>query len=317
MISQEENGKAVIEEEDEPMQSEREERRSEEEEGAGDRRSDEMEEKIDQEENHENVVPQEEEEEEEKEEEQGNAAEELKANEEEMDLANHKETKNRHEEKENEKDDAVNDAEEEHCDDTTENDVVDDDLQMEEKADEDEMKLVESHTGESYEAISDTGTSTDGLVASNIGELVRVVVTGPEDQATAVNEDAAENAANDTCRTSEESSAAPAVIPAAVTPATDSTVTPAAVTHATDSTPRDSDSAAAVEFLAKMESEKSRLACLCTEAERDLTCEGIPDAVCGRIRTAIGKSQLLTGKKFKQFAQLCHDCMDPKPGKCR
>ena len=76
----------------------------------------------------------------------------------------------------------------------------------------------------------------------------------------------------------------------------------------------DSDIFSARDFLAKVEVEKERLFALCAEAEKDLNCEGIPDAICGRIRTAIGKAQLLGNKKFKQFQGLCHECMEPKPG---
>ena len=76
----------------------------------------------------------------------------------------------------------------------------------------------------------------------------------------------------------------------------------------------DSDASSAREFLSKVESEKHRLFALCAEAEKDLSCEGIPDAICGRIRTAIGKAQLLANKKFKQFQGLCSECIQPKPG---
>ncbi|XP_031559158.1 disks large-associated protein 1-like [Actinia tenebrosa] len=58
-------------------------------------------------------------------------------------------------------------------------------------------------------------------------------------------------------------------------------------------------------FLDVMKKETERLAKLCESTEKAMIEDSPSDEICGRIRAAIGKSKLLTTKKFKQFKGLC------------
>ncbi|ELT90804.1 hypothetical protein CAPTEDRAFT_218874 [Capitella teleta] len=58
-------------------------------------------------------------------------------------------------------------------------------------------------------------------------------------------------------------------------------------------------------FLVVVQKESDRLHELCAKAELYLEAEDLPEEASGRIRATIGKANLLTSKKFKQFRGLC------------
>ncbi|XP_071502412.1 uncharacterized protein [Diadema antillarum] len=66
-------------------------------------------------------------------------------------------------------------------------------------------------------------------------------------------------------------------------------------------------------FLRVVNEEQSRIEALCRLVERDL--EGdMPEEVSGICRAALGKANLLTSKKFKQFRGLCEQNITPSAG---
>jgi len=66
-------------------------------------------------------------------------------------------------------------------------------------------------------------------------------------------------------------------------------------------------------FLNVVNGEEDRLNKLCKVAEGDLQNNDLSEEMSGKVRAAIGKAQLLTTKKFKQFKGLCHQNLSPDP----
>ncbi|XP_041371914.1 disks large-associated protein 4-like [Gigantopelta aegis] len=63
-------------------------------------------------------------------------------------------------------------------------------------------------------------------------------------------------------------------------------------------------------FLQATNIEIERLQSFCNRAEADMSCT-LSEEACGRMRSAIGKANLLIKKKFEQFRELCHQHMHP------
>ncbi|KAL8571005.1 hypothetical protein ACOMHN_037865 [Nucella lapillus] len=66
-------------------------------------------------------------------------------------------------------------------------------------------------------------------------------------------------------------------------------------------------------FLSIMASEEERLNQQSKRAEGLMRSQDLPEEVNGRIRAAIGKSNLLISRKFQQFKELCSQHMHPEP----
>ncbi|XP_064594345.1 uncharacterized protein LOC135461267 isoform X2 [Liolophura sinensis] len=64
-------------------------------------------------------------------------------------------------------------------------------------------------------------------------------------------------------------------------------------------------------YLDLCQTEEERLLVLCGQAKGDMGETALPEEANGRIRAAIGKTNLLISKKFKQFRGLCHKHMKP------
>ncbi|BFZ22341.1 hypothetical protein BsWGS_25380 [Bradybaena similaris] len=62
-----------------------------------------------------------------------------------------------------------------------------------------------------------------------------------------------------------------------------------------------------------MRLEECRIRGLCLQAETDLRSQDLPEEAAGRLRTAIGKANLLITQKFVQFMELCQNHMLPNP----
>ncbi|EDO42906.1 predicted protein [Nematostella vectensis] len=58
-------------------------------------------------------------------------------------------------------------------------------------------------------------------------------------------------------------------------------------------------------FLEVMKKEAERMTRVCETLDKDISESSATEEVCGKVRAAIGKSKLLTTKKFKQFKGLC------------
>ncbi|XP_065053311.1 disks large-associated protein 1-like [Rhopilema esculentum] len=70
-------------------------------------------------------------------------------------------------------------------------------------------------------------------------------------------------------------------------------------------------------FLNILQAEIERFTALCERAEKDIAENSLSEEASGKIRAAIGKSQLLLTKKFKQFEKLCNENIENSPGKKR
>lgn len=70
-------------------------------------------------------------------------------------------------------------------------------------------------------------------------------------------------------------------------------------------------------FLEILKAQVSRFTALCEQAENDIAENCLSDEASGKIRAAIGKSQLLLTKKFKQFERLCNENIESTSGKKR
>ncbi|WAR04144.1 DLGP4-like protein [Mya arenaria] len=66
-------------------------------------------------------------------------------------------------------------------------------------------------------------------------------------------------------------------------------------------------------FLTVSRQEEDRLLVLCSQCERELRSDSIPEEGSGKIRSAVGKANLLTTQKFKQFQELCNQHKYPDP----
>ncbi|XP_065667108.1 disks large-associated protein 1 isoform X2 [Hydra vulgaris] len=68
-------------------------------------------------------------------------------------------------------------------------------------------------------------------------------------------------------------------------------------------------------YLVRLEMERENLKALSDNAEKDARLLQLTEDVSGKIRNAVGKAHLLTTKRFKQFAELCHDNIEQDPEK--
>ncbi|CAG5129201.1 unnamed protein product [Candidula unifasciata] len=66
-------------------------------------------------------------------------------------------------------------------------------------------------------------------------------------------------------------------------------------------------------LLRRMQLEECRIKGLCLQTETDLRSQDLPEEAAGRLRTAIGKANLLVSQKFVQFSELCQNHMQPNP----
>ncbi|CAN7983096.1 unnamed protein product [Ixodes hexagonus] len=66
-------------------------------------------------------------------------------------------------------------------------------------------------------------------------------------------------------------------------------------------------------FLATMASAQEALETRIRSAQEDLAQGGLSEDVMGKIRSAVGKANLLIAQKFQQFRELCLKNIDPKP----
>lgn len=64
-------------------------------------------------------------------------------------------------------------------------------------------------------------------------------------------------------------------------------------------------------FLGVAEAEENRLTLLCSKCEMELQSESVTEEACGKIRSAVGKANLLISQKFRQFQDLCQQHKHP------
>lgn len=66
-------------------------------------------------------------------------------------------------------------------------------------------------------------------------------------------------------------------------------------------------------FIRKMDAETDKILIKIGEAEGDLKLPSLPEEASGKLRSAIGKANLLLQQKFKQFRELCQKNINPDP----